>query len=388
MKPIRLLAIGHSYVLAVNRATLREVARDTSFDVTVAAPSFFHGDLRPIHCEPEPAGSPLKLVSIPARWTKHIHIFRYAEKPLGNLILKQPFEGIHAWEEPYIFAGYQIARVAHLSGARFCFRSAQSLNKHYPPPFNYFEKRSLAAAQKWIAGGKSVFQNLVARGYPADRGRVITLAVDTSMFRPADEAARQVVRESLGLKPPIIGYMGRLVPAKGLRILMQALEALDSAVPWSLLLLGSGEMQNEIERWAAGRGWRERVRIHLAKHDEVPKYLSAMDMMVAPSQTMPNWKEQFGRMLIEAFACAVPVIASDSGEIPHVVGDHGFIVPEKDVRGWKQTIETLLRDEELRKRTGLAGLTRASQFSVPTVALQFREFYRELVEADRDRCLV
>jgi len=379
MKPIRLLAIGHSYVLAVNRATLREVARDTSFDITVAAPSFFSGDLRPVHCEPEPPGSPLKLVSIPARWTGRIHVFHYAERALRDLIVKQPFDGIHAWEEPYIFAGYQIARLAKCSGARFCFRSAQSLNKRYPPPFNFFESRSLAAAHKWIAGGKSVFENLVARGYPAERGRVITLAVDTSMFRPADEAARVAVRESLGLKPPVIGYMGRLVPAKGLRTLMQALEALPSNASWSLLLLGSGEMQQEIEQWAAARGWSERVKIHLAKHDDVPKYLSAMDMMVAPSRTMPNWKEQFGRMLIEAFACAVPVIASDSGEIPHVVGGQGFIVPENDVLGWKQTIETLLRDEELRKRTGLAGMARVSQFSVPTVALQFREFYRDLV---------
>ena len=379
MKPIRLLAVGHSYVLAVNRATLREVASDASFDITVAAPSFFHGDLRPVHCEPEPPGSPLKLVSLPARWTKRIHVFQYADKPLRDLILRQPFDGIHAWEEPYIFAGYQIARLAKRSDARFCFRSAQSLNKHYPLPFSFFEKRCVAAANKWIAGGKSVFRNLVARGYPADRGRVITLAVDTSMFQPADEAARMAVRESLGLKPPIIGYMGRLVPAKGLRILMQALEALGSEAPWSFLLLGSGEMQNEIDQWAARRGWSDRVKIHLAKHDQVPQYLSAMDMMVAPSQTMPNWKEQFGRMLIEAFACAVPVIASDSGEIPHVVGEHGFIVPEKDVQGWKQTIETLLRDEDLRRRTGLAGLSRVGEFSVPTVARQFREFYRDLV---------
>ncbi len=364
MKPIRLLAIGHSYVLAVNRATLREVARDSSFDITVAAPSFFEGDLRPIHCELEPPGSPLKLVSIPARWTKRIHVFQYAALPLRRLILKHPFDGIHAWEEPYIFAGYQIARLAKRSGARFCFRSAQSLNKRYPPPFNFFEKRSLEAAARWIAGGRSVFQNLVARGYPADRGRVITLAVDTSMFRPADETARAAVRESLGLKPPIVGYVGRLVLDKGLRILMQALEAIGADTPWSLLLLGSGEMKNEIEQWAANKGWSDRVRILLANHDDVPTYLSAMDMMVAPSQTMPNWKEQFGRMLIEAFACAVPVIASDSGEIPYVVGEGGVIVHEKDVQAWKQAIETLLRDETLRKRTGLAGMARVNQFSV------------------------
>jgi len=383
MKRLRLLTIGHSYVLSVNRATVREVARDPAFDITVAAPQFFHGDLRPLHCEPEPPGSPLKLIPIPARWTRRIHVFQYSGKALRDLILRNPFDGIHAWEEPYIFAGYQIARLARRSGSRFCFRTAQSLNKRYPPPFSFFERKSLEAADRWIAGGKSVFDNLVARGYPSDRGRVITLAVDTSMFRPADEVAREEVRKALGLKPPIIGFTGRLVRAKGLGILMKALEGVDPALPWSLLLLGSGEMQSEIEQWAGRLGWQKRVKIHLARHEDVPKYLAAMDVMVAPSQTMPNWKEQFGRMLIEAFACGVPVIASDSGEIPHVVGEAGFIVPEKDVSGWTRTIELLLRDEALRRRTAAVGLARVNQFSVVEVTQRFAAFYRDLVGAGR-----
>jgi phosphatidyl-myo-inositol dimannoside synthase len=221
----------------------------------------------------------------------------------------------------------------------------------------------------------------VERGYPRERGRIITLAVDTAAFAPALESDRTAVREEINLTGPIIGYVGRLVPAKGLRLLMQALENLDPNLPWGLLLLGSGEMKAEIEQWAARRQWQHRVKILLTAHDDVPRYLSAMDMMVAPSQTMPNWKEQFGRMLIEAFACAVPVIASDSGEIPFVVGDAGFIVPEKNVTEWTSTIQKLLCDPDLRKRTGLSGQARVAQFSVKNVAAQFREFYEELSRA-------
>ena len=54
------------------------------------------------------------------------------------------------------------------------------------------------------------------------------------------------------------------------------------------------------------------------------------DVLVGPSLTTPRWKEQFGRMLVEAMACGVPVIGSDSGEIPHVIGDAGIVVPEGD----------------------------------------------------------
>ena len=69
---IRILTIGHSYVIALNRSIVREVARHPDFDVTVAAPSFFHGDLRDLAVEPEPEGSPLRLVSLDARWSRWI----------------------------------------------------------------------------------------------------------------------------------------------------------------------------------------------------------------------------------------------------------------------------------------------------------------------------
>src|SRR5262249_19529433 len=124
--------------------------------------------------------SPLNLVTLPARWTSRIHLFQYSQTALRELILKQPFDGIHAWEEPYVFAGYQIARLARRSGARFCFRTAQSLNKRYPPPFNFFERRSLAAAGRWMAGRRRGFDNLGPPDIHERRGCVITLAVDTS----------------------------------------------------------------------------------------------------------------------------------------------------------------------------------------------------------------
>ena len=114
---------------------------------------------------------------------------------------------------------------------------------------------------------------------------------------------------------------------------MQAMEQVGDAEPWSLLLLGSGEYKEKLQEWAARNGW-SRVKVMLAKHAEVPRYLGCMDLMVAPSQTMKNWREQFGRMIIEAFACGVPVVGSDSGEIPFVIGDAGRVVAETDVAGW------------------------------------------------------
>jgi phosphatidyl-myo-inositol dimannoside synthase len=118
-------------------------------------------------------------------------------------------------------------------------------------------------------------------------------------------------------------------------------------------------------------------RTHLhGCHEHVPAFLNAMDVLCAPSQTTPSWKEQFGRMIVEAFASGLPVIGSDSGEIPHVVGDAGVIVSEADVAGWSAAIGALLHNPERRAELGAQGLQRAhDKFSWAVVARRYLEFF-------------
>ena len=117
------------------------------------------------------------------------------------------------------------------------------------------------------------------------------------------------------------------------------------------------------------------------KHPEVPGYLNAMDLLMAPSQTTNHWREQFGRMLIEAFACGVPVIASDSGEIPHVVDDAGIIVPEQDLTAWVKNLTELLNAPERRRDLAQRGLNRArQQFTWCQIARRHWNFFDELLD--------
>jgi glycosyltransferase involved in cell wall biosynthesis len=146
------------------------------------------------------------------------------------------------------------------------------------------------------------------------------------------------------------------------------------------LLLGSGEYKQKVQQWAADRGWSNRVKILLANHSDVPRFLGSMDMMVAPSQTMKNWREQFGRMIIEAFACGVPVIGSDSGEIPLVIGEAGRVVAEADASAWAKTIAELLASPDLREQLRSCGFSRAPRYSVATIAQQYRDYYHWLAE--------
>ncbi len=352
---MRVLTIGHSYVVALNQAVPAAVAQDPDVELTLAAPTFHYGDLRRIHLErkdhPDYAIVPLR-----ARLTRWNHVFWYDPAALKRLVTNASFDLVHMWEEPYTLAGFQIARITRSARVPLLFRTAQSLIKRYPWPFSAFERATLRATAGWVAGGQSVYDAMVAKGFPRDRGRVITLGVDMDHFLPPTSGEQTSTRQALGIEGPVVGYLGRLVSAKGLSILMEALDRV--RIPWTLLAVGSGPCEQDIRRWAAQRGYSDRVRIVLAAHDEVPRYLGAMDILVAPSQTTRSWREQFGRMIIEAFSCRVPVIGSDSGEIPNVIGDAGIVVAESDVGAWATAIEQLLSDASRRSELAERGYRR------------------------------
>jgi len=377
MRTRKLVTVGHSYVVSLNRRLAHEmaIAGRGEWEVTCIAPRYFHGghDLAPLTLDPSPNDAYV-LEAIPAYLTSHVHVFSYGAK-LRSL-LNQPWDLVHAWEEPYVLAGWEISHWAH-AASKLVYRSAQSNPKRYPPPFSWFEQRSMARACGWICSGASVEQNLLARkGY--DRPHLLSpLGVDVQFFKP-DAGQRTRAFHELGWRsdgPPVIGFSGRLVPAKGLTLLMQALDACTE--PWRALFLGAGQMELELRKWSARYG--DNVRILRVPHDAVPSYMNAMDILCAPSQTTPAWREQFGRMLVEAFACGVPVIGSNSGEIANVVGKAGVIVDENDVAGWTHAIQNLLSSPEKRRELGESGLELArSRYTWPVIAREYLSFFETL----------
>ena len=139
-------------------------------------------------------------------------------------------------------------------------------------------------------------------------------------------------------------------------------------------------MENRLRAWAQERPDQVRVCTGV-NHDAVPHYLNAMDILCAPSQTTPAWREQFGRMLLEAFACGLPVIGSDSGEIPYVIGDAGLVVGEKDEMGWSKALAGLLESPQQRQRLAALGRERAqTHFAWPVIASQHLEFFEQILE--------
>jgi glycosyltransferase involved in cell wall biosynthesis len=113
----------------------------------------------------------------------------------------------------------------------------------------------------------------------------------------------------------------------------------------------------------------------------MPAFYRDLDLFILPSRTTPGWKEQFGRVLIEAMACGVPVIGSDSGEIPHVIDGAGLTFPEGDRVALTAHLQRLSDDSSARAKLAAAGRRRVLEhYTMAQIATQTAAVYRRLME--------
>lgn len=386
--PRRLLTIGHSYCVRRNRELAEAVAAcgraeagGRRWDVTVAAPAAFPGDLGPIVTRRDAAErADLRVLSVHnARW---IHLMTYGAGI--RELLNEPWDVIHCWEEPYTFSAAQVARAHHVDAA-LVYASFQNINKRYPPPFGAVERYAMQRARGWIAFGESVRDVLERRrGYAERAHTVIPFGVDVQRFAP-DLEARHAVYSELDwddVGPLVIGFVGRFVAEKGLPLLLDVLDALHrQGTAWRALFIGGGPLEASVRAFGSRHPDRVRIATGVA-HDDVPRYMRAMDVLAAPSETTPRWREQFGRMIVEAFACGVAVVGSDSGEIPFVVGSAGLIVKEGDREAWTMALASLLSDSKATRALAALGRTRAeTEFAWPVIARRHLDFFERVVTA-------
>lgn len=372
----RLVTIGHSYVVAENRRLAHEmaVAGAGRWRVSAIAPAAFRGDLRRIALEPM-QNEACAVIPLPVVLDRSPHFMFY--RGLRGALAASDADLVHCWEEPFVFAGAQVARAAPAS-ARVVYATFQNISKAYPWPLSAFERTSMQRAAGWIAFGESVRDTLAARDGYTTPHRVIPPGVDVDRFRP-DRAAGAAMRQRVGWPDDarVVGYLGRFEPQKGLGVLMAALERMRT--PWHALFVGGGSMQRELDAFAARHPGRVKV-IGGVTHGEVPAWLNAMSVLCAPSLTTARWREQFGRMLIEAMACGIPAVASDSGEMPAVVAGAGRVVPEGEPAVWASALEALLEDNAALTEMSQRGRERArSTFAWPEVAARHLEFFDTLL---------
>ncbi len=256
-------------------------------------------------------------------------------------------------------------------------------------PVSLLEAYNLKNTDGIVSGNQDGADILRDRGYAGPIRVMPQLGVDESRFRPQ---AQPELAAQYGIQPGevVFGFVGRFVAEKGLLTLANALGQLkDHPLPWKWLLLGRGPLKAELEARVTELGIRDRIIwIESVPHDDVPRYINLMSTLVLPSETTygfktltaVGWKEQFGHVLIEAMACQVPVIGSDSGEIPHVIQDTGLVFPEGQADALADRLRQLLEQPELRTDLGKRGYALAMErYTNRALAQQSLDFYRELV---------
>jgi glycosyltransferase involved in cell wall biosynthesis len=146
------------------------------------------------------------------------------------------------------------------------------------------------------------------------------------------------------------------------------------------LIIGNGE-RKRFKSLAAELGIKEKtVFIDALPNYQLPIIYSKMDILVLPSTTTAKWKEQFGRVLIEAMACEVAVVGSSSGEIPFVVRDAGIIFQEGDIAALTKVLEGLIVNSDMRDKLGKAGRKRVLEnFTWTSVAEQLCNSYDSIL---------
>jgi glycosyltransferase involved in cell wall biosynthesis len=370
---IRVLLIGHQFqVPTEGQAKAAALARFHDIDLHVLAPSLYReAEIRwrrpaaPVETGYRFEVSPVRMPwSGPAKW-----YLQWYPKLAARLSALRP-DIIDVWEEPWNLLSAQICRLRDrlLPAARIISETEQNIAKRLPPPFEAFRRFSLGRADFLIGRNTEALSVARSKGFRGPAA-VVGNGVDTRLFSPdsPDPIESQPPGDSFR-----IGYAGRLVEEKGLDVLLEAVGSLPA--PRSLVLSGEGPFLERMLR-APFVQWAGNV-----PRENLPAFYRGLDALVLPSRTTSRWKEQFGRVLVEAQACGVPVVGSSSGAIPEVIGDAGLIFPEGNTAYLAVALHRLRADPRLRGTFAQKGRERAcANYGWDAIAAQMRQIYLSLM---------
>lgn len=367
---MKVFVVSHSSVVDRFRRKWTELARRPGIELTVLVPSAWPEGGQPVRPVAD-AATPYRIIRTRPVF-RGVHALHFYPLLPYYLARYRP-DLLHIEEEPWNVVTVQAAVLGTLLGARVVFFTWENVRRSYPFPLGVFLRMVLRLSDGAIAGSETARELLRLRGFDKSTHVLPQYGVDAPSRCPATSTHGRFV----------VGFAGRLVPQKGLDSLLDALVGLPPSI--HLLVVGDGPHRAALVERARRLGLERRLEMAGAvSHAEIAPYLSRMSVLVLPSLTTARWKEQFGRVLIEAMALGVPVVGSDSGEIPWVIGDAGLVFPEGNSTILRERLRTLFHDEALSRELAARGRARvASYFTNDVLAEQTHAIYGDVTGVGR-----
>lgn len=374
-----MLVIDKTAGLSTSQERYVQLARFKDIELHVLAPRKWkeHGLLVDATQLPPPEGYTLHLGR--TIW-KGYYARGYYVTGLWRTLLRSKPDIIHLLEEPWSFFACQTIRSAKVLArqSRFIFYSWENIyrGKKFNSRISFLQRRidrrTMKRSDAAMCATEAARTCLELKGFKG-RIEVVPYGVDTPFLEENVEPA--LPREPGKFR---IGFIGRFMKMKGLNNLIESASRIDNS---QLLLIGQGDWEEEMRRLIDRKGMNERCTLlSPVERQQVPSYLASVDCLVLPSRTTDEWMEQLGRVLIEAMAMGVPVIGSDSGSIPEVIGDAGIIFPEDEPYTLARCLVNVRDNPELRRQMIQAGKQRIRErYNWPLFAKQTYQLYQEVM---------
>ncbi|MCP5095910.1 MAG: glycosyltransferase [Chloroflexi bacterium] len=367
---MRVLMISKACLVGAYQTKLEEIGQCEDVELTVIVPPSWNDPAGIVKLERAHTNG-YRLLVDPIRFNGQFHTHYYPR--LQQRIAQFKPDIVHIDEEPYNFATWHALRQAKKVGAKTLFFSWQNINRPYPIPFRWMERQVLTQVDFALMGNRDAEAVWREKGYMGNSAVIPQFGVDPDIYSPSAKRDRG--------RGFVIGSANRrLVPEKGVDLLLKA--AVNLPGIWRLHIAGEGSERPSLERLARQLGIQDRVQFDGAiSSTHMPAYLQQLDVSVLASRTLPTWKEQFGRILVESMACQVPVIGAESGEIPNVIGNAGLTFPEDDDAVLHQHLHNLIQSESLRETLGKAGRDRVLEnYTQRQIAAQTVAAYHEMMD--------
>jgi L-malate glycosyltransferase len=357
---MRLMMVGHSFLSAYNQTkyvTMKQFNPQLNLRLTV--PTKMPGRFGPLGYETHTALPQEEVVPLRA-WPRGSHMtYLHSPQRMASILRDFQPDVIHIEEEPQAFITVETIAMqrAFAPQASVTLFTWDNLIRRRSLPLDILKRRlraySLARVTTVVCGNRRGSDLLRAEGYFKGPIEILPqFGLDLAEHMPGCESQ---LRSQLGLeRGVVVGYVGRLVEEKGLRLLIDALGRLKHD-PWKLLLVGSGPLQEEIRSVWMEKFPGQIVLVSAVDYSQVARYLRCSDIFVLASYSTSSWMEQFGLTLAQAMMLGIPSIGSTSGAIPDVLGPGGLLFHEGQTDDLVSALEELLGSPARRQQLGALG---------------------------------